>query len=127
MAASDSVSRPIRTAFPSVGERRPNTARHRSPSEAALHTSVMMATDGVAVLLAIFLASMFRFDLSPTEWLHGWIWLFEGHSIPLNAGYLLFYFVALLVINRRVGRYGPPRVQGALHELRETIQGCLGA
>jgi exopolysaccharide biosynthesis polyprenyl glycosylphosphotransferase len=87
----------------------------------------MMATDGVAVLLAIFLASMFRFDLSPTEWLHGWIWLFEGHSIPLNAGYLVFYFVALLVINRRVGRYGPPRVQGALHELRETIQGCLGA
>ena len=48
-------------------------------------------------------------------------------SIPLHAGYLLFYTVALLIINRRVGRYGPSRVQGALHEMRETIQGCMGA
>jgi exopolysaccharide biosynthesis polyprenyl glycosylphosphotransferase len=87
----------------------------------------MMATDGVAVLFALCLASMFRFDASPAIWLPGRIWEIDGRTIPLNAGYLLFYFVALLIINRRVGRYGPPRVQGALHEFRETIQGCLGA
>jgi exopolysaccharide biosynthesis polyprenyl glycosylphosphotransferase len=106
---------------------RRSTPRSKSTSEAVLQTSVMMATDGVAILLALCLASMFRFDLSPTMWLQGRIWLLDGRTFPLNAGYLLFYFVALLVINRRVGRYGPPRVQGALHELRETIQGCLGA
>jgi exopolysaccharide biosynthesis polyprenyl glycosylphosphotransferase len=87
----------------------------------------MMVTDGVAVLVALCLASMFRFDLSPTMWLHGHLWPLNGPDAPMHAGYLLFFAVVLLMINRRDGLYTPLRVQGALHEQRETIQGCLGA
>ena len=123
MAASES---PIRVSYTAAGPL-PNAVRHRSTSEAALNASMMMAADGLAVLLALFLASMVRFDLSLTTWLHGRVWLVDGHHLPMPVGYLLFYGVTLLMINRRDGRYVPLRVQGALHEQRETIQGCLGA
>ena len=126
MAASESVSKPMEAAFraPSVW---PPMVRRRSPSEAALNTSIMMAADGLAVLLAVWLASIFRFDLSPTVWLHGWPWLLNGRDFPIRTGYLLFFAVVLLVINRRDGLYGPLQAQGSLHEQRKTIQACFGA
>ena len=123
MATSES---PIRAAYPAQGIR-PRAVRHRSSTEAALNTSMMMAADGFAVFLALCLASIFRFDLSPTIALHQRFWLLNGQPLPMHAGYLLFFAVSLLLINRRDGLYVPLRVQGALHEQRETIQGCLGA
>ncbi len=67
MAASDSVSKPIRAAYPAPAEFGPPIARRRSPSQAALDAAIMMTEDVMAVLLALGLASVFRFDLSPTE------------------------------------------------------------
>jgi exopolysaccharide biosynthesis polyprenyl glycosylphosphotransferase len=87
----------------------------------------MMAADGLAVLFAFCLASIVRFDLSPTMWLHGRPWLLDGPDFPIHIGYLLFFALALLIINRRDGIYGPLQAQGSLHEQRKTIQACFGA
>lgn len=45
----------------------------------------------------------------------------------MHAGYLAFFALTLLLINRRDGLYLPPKLQSAMHEQRETIQACLGA
>jgi exopolysaccharide biosynthesis polyprenyl glycosylphosphotransferase len=126
MAASESVSKPIGAPY-SAPALCPPVGRRKSPSEAALNTSIMMAADGLAVLLALCLASIFRFDLSPTMWLHGRPWPLNGRDFPIHAGYLLFFALALLIINRRDGCYGPLQAQGSLHEQRKTIQACFGA
>ena len=126
MAASESVSKPMGAAY-TAPALRPAVERRKSPSEAALNTSIMMAADGLAVLLALCLASIFRFDLSPTMWLHGRPWLLNGRDFPIHTGYLLFFALALLIINRRDGLYGPLQAQGSLHEQRKTIQACFGA
>jgi hypothetical protein len=126
MAASESVSKPIGAAY-SAPALCPPVGRRKSPSEAALNTSIMMAADGLAVLLALCLASIFRFDLSPTMWLHGRPWLLNGRDFPIHTGYLLFFALTLLIINRRDGLYGPLQAQGPLHDQRKTIQACFGA
>jgi exopolysaccharide biosynthesis polyprenyl glycosylphosphotransferase len=120
MAASESVSESIRAAY--TPELRSRTGRRRSPSQAALNTSIMMAADVLAFLLALCLASEFRFDLSPAEWLHGR----PGLDFAIHPGYLVFFVAALLVINRRDGLYGPLQAQSALHEQRRMIQACFG-
>lgn len=126
MAASESVSKPIRAGYTAPAEFGPSIARRRSPSQAALDAAIMMAEDVLAVLFALCLASVFRFDLSPTEWLHRQPTLWSGHDFPIHPGYLVFFVAALLIINRRDGLYGPLQAQGSLNEQRKTIQACLG-
>ena len=63
-------------------------ARRRSPSQAALDAAIMMAEDVLAVLLALCLASVFRFDLSPTEWLHRHRTLWAGGEFAVQPGLL---------------------------------------
>ena len=123
MAASEPVSKPIRAGYTAPTEFGPPIARRRSPSQAALDAAIMMTEDVLAVLLALALASVFRFDLSPTEW-HPASW--AGHDFPIHPGYLVFFVAALLIINRRDGLYGPLQAQGSLNEQRKTIQACLG-
>ncbi len=123
MAASESVSTPMRAGYTALTEFGPPIARRRSTSQAALDAGIMMTEDVLAVLLALCLASVFRFDLSPTEW-HPTVW--AGHDFPIPPGYLVFFVAALLIINRRDGLYGPPQAQGSLNEQRKTIQACLG-
>jgi exopolysaccharide biosynthesis polyprenyl glycosylphosphotransferase len=126
MAASEPVSKPMRTGYTAPTEFGPPIARRRSPSQGALDAVIMMAEDVLAVLLALCLASVFRFDLSPTDWLHRYPTLWAGHEFPIQPGYLVFFVVALLIINRRDGLYGPLQAQGSLNEQRKTIQACLG-
>ncbi len=123
MSASDS---PITAAYTDPGIRN-GAARRRSTGEAGLNSSKRMAADGFAVLLALCLASIFRFDLSPMMWVHGREWLLPGKHLPMHAGYLAFFALTLLLINRKDGLYLPPKLQSAMHEQRETIRACLGA
>jgi exopolysaccharide biosynthesis polyprenyl glycosylphosphotransferase len=126
MAVSESVSERIRAGYPAAAEFAPGIARRRSPIQAALKAAIMMAADVLAVLFAFCLASVFRFDLSPSEWLHGRLALLTGRDFPIQPGYLLFFIATLLIINRRDGLYGPLQGQGALHEQRKMIQACFG-
>jgi exopolysaccharide biosynthesis polyprenyl glycosylphosphotransferase len=128
MAASESVSDSIRAPYPISSELvSRGSARRRSPSQAALKAFVMMAVDVFAVLLAFFLASVFRFDLSPSETFHPQPWLVVGRDFPIHPGYLLFFVATLLVTSRRCGLYGPLQGQGALHEQREMMQSCFAS
>lgn len=127
MAAPDSISDSIRPAYSGPARFGAEAARHRSPSKAALKTCVMMAGDLAAALFAFSLASIFRFDLFPSDWLHGYPGLTTGHHLPLDPGYLLFFLATLLIINRRDGLYGPLQAHASLHEQRKTVQACFGA
>ena len=86
MAASESVSKPIRAGYTAPTEFGPSIARRRSPSQAALDAAIMMTEDVMAVLLALCLASVFRFDLSPTEWLHRQPWFGADTIFPFTPG-----------------------------------------
>ena len=125
MAASESVSKPIRAGYTAPTEFGPSIARRRTSSQAALDAVIMMAEDVLAVLLALCLASVFRFDLSPTEWLHWHPTPWSGGEFPIHPGYLVFFVAALLVINRHDGLYGPLQAQGSLNEQRKTVQSCF--
>jgi exopolysaccharide biosynthesis polyprenyl glycosylphosphotransferase len=125
MAASESVSKPIGAAY-TAPALCPRQTRRRSPSEAVLKASIMMMADVLAIVLSFCLASVFRFDLSPTMWLHG-VGRSNGGDFPMRPGYLFVFAVALLIINRRDGLYGPLLGQGLLHEQRRTIQAGFGA
>jgi exopolysaccharide biosynthesis polyprenyl glycosylphosphotransferase len=125
MAASESVSESIRAAYRAPLEFSVQAARRRPPSQDALNAWIMMATDLLAVLLALCLASVFRFDLSPAEWVHAHPWLLTGTGFPIHPGYLLFFTATLLIINRRDGLYDPLQAKGSLHEQRKTVQACF--
>jgi exopolysaccharide biosynthesis polyprenyl glycosylphosphotransferase len=100
-------------------------ARHRSTSQSAVTAGMMMATDVAAVLFARCLAAVFRFDSTPSAWLH----TSPAHwpSLPLYPGYLFFFIASLLIVNYRDGLYGPLQTHSAWHEQRRTIQSCLAA
>jgi exopolysaccharide biosynthesis polyprenyl glycosylphosphotransferase len=87
----------------------------------------MMATDVLAVLFALCLASIFRFDFTYPEWFH----ISPSHwpvlTLPLEPRYLLFFLVSLILVNRREGLYGPLQTHSFWHELRRTIQACFTA
>jgi exopolysaccharide biosynthesis polyprenyl glycosylphosphotransferase len=115
MAASESVSESMRAAYRAPLEFSAQAARRRPPSQDSLNAWIMMAADLMAVLLALCLASVFRFDLSPAQWVQAHPWLLIGHDGPMNPGYMLFFAATLLIINRRDGLYDP----------RKTVQACF--
>lgn len=102
-------------------------ARRRSTTQAAVTAATMMATDVLAVLFALCLASIFRFNFTYPEWFH----ISPSHwpvlRLPLEPGYLLFFLVSLILVNRREGLYGPLQTHSFWHELRRTIQACFTA
>lgn len=127
MAAPDSISASIQPAYGIRSQFVTDVPRRRSPSKAALKTCIMMAVDATAVLSAFSLASAFRFDLSPSEWLQGHLGMMMGQNFPIYPGYLFFFLATLLMINRRDGLYGPLQAHASLHEQRKMVQACFGA
>lgn len=81
---------------------------------------MMIAADVAAVLFALLLAILFRFDVgtrtAPTNL-----------DLPFSAGYLIFFVAALIAIGRREGLYGTLQTHSLWHELRRTIQTCFAA
>src|SRR5580658_6740177 len=117
--ASEPIVKPAEATYPS----RPaflTLARPRgSITEAALTSALMMATDVLGVLLALWLASLVRFGVSRADWARA--------VETLSPWYLLFFVATLVVVNRQLGLYGPPSKQKSWHEHRRTIQACLAA
>jgi exopolysaccharide biosynthesis polyprenyl glycosylphosphotransferase len=118
-------------ANPSRSERPPavavNKARRRSTTQAAVTAAIMMATDVLAVLLALYLASILRFNFTYPAWLHISPSQIPVVTLPMEPGYLFFFLVSLLIVNRREGLYGPLQTHSLWHELRRTIQACFTA
>jgi exopolysaccharide biosynthesis polyprenyl glycosylphosphotransferase len=125
MATSEYVAKPSKPPYipPFVG----GFSLGRRASQAGVNAAVMMAADTFAVLLAMCLASIFRFDgltaptfnMAPSDW--------TVSSLPLHPGYLVFFTVTLLLASRREGLYGPLQTHSLWHELRRTIQACFTA
>jgi exopolysaccharide biosynthesis polyprenyl glycosylphosphotransferase len=100
--------------------------QRRSASQEVLTTAGKMAIDVLAILSALCLASIFRFDgatIPDPATQAGWL----GIALPMHPGYLLFFITTLLLLNRREGLYGALQRTTTLHELRRTVQACLTA
>lgn len=123
MATSEYLAKPSPSGgIPPLGI---HEVRRRSSSQARVHAGIMMATDVLAVLFALGLASVVRFNSHFTSWLHAprAIW----PAVVLPPGYLAFFIVSLLFVNRHEGLYGSLQTHSAWHELRRTLQACFAA
>ena len=120
--ASEPIIKPAEADYPS----RPVFLTHAWPrgpiTEATLISAIMMITDVLAVLLALWLAFLVRFGDPAANWAST-VWSRAFRS--LSPWYLLFFAAALLVVNRQFGLYGPRRKQKSWHEHRRTVQACL--
>jgi exopolysaccharide biosynthesis polyprenyl glycosylphosphotransferase len=120
------ASEPIVTRAQADYQSRPEAFRHARPrgsiTEATLTSAMMMTSDVLAVLLALWLASLVRFGDPTAHWPPTmWSRAFRSFS----PGYLLFFTATLLIVNRQFGLYGLRRKQKSWHEHRRTIQACL--
>jgi exopolysaccharide biosynthesis polyprenyl glycosylphosphotransferase len=121
MATSEFVSKPQKTSLQMAAS---YASKRRSTTEAAVNAAMMMATDILAVLFSLCLASIFRFSTpAPSVANSGANW--DGLGLPLQPGYLLFFIISLLIVNHQSGLYGPLQRQSFWHELRRTIQASL--
>ena len=120
--ASEPIVKPAEANYPS----RPVLLTHPRPrgliTEATLTSVMMMTTDVLAVLLALWLAFLVRFGDPAGNWPSA---VLSRAFRSLGPGYLLFFAAALLIVNRQFGLYGPRRKQNCWHEHRRTIQACL--
>jgi exopolysaccharide biosynthesis polyprenyl glycosylphosphotransferase len=125
MATSEYISKPEKAGYLPPLAAGHTGARRRSTSQSAVTAAMMMTTDVAAVLFARCLAAVFRFDRTPSDWLH----TTPAHwpSLPLHPGYLVFFIASVLIVNYRDGLYGPLQTHSAWHEQRRTIQSCLAA
>lgn len=125
MATSEYLAKATKPASAASRVSRLGVAR-RSTSQAAITAMTMMTVDALAVLFALSLALILRFDgPMATWWSKASNW--PARLLPIYAGYLIFFIVMLLVINRRHGLYGPLQRQSGWHELRRTVQACFTA
>jgi exopolysaccharide biosynthesis polyprenyl glycosylphosphotransferase len=90
-----------------------------SITEATLLSMMMMGTDVLGVLVALWLASMVRFGVSRYEWARA--------VASLSPWYLLFFVATLLIVNRQFGLYNLRGNRKLWHERRVTVQACLAA
>ncbi|MFT4114306.1 sugar transferase [Silvibacterium sp.] len=97
------------------------SARHLRSS---LTSSLMMATDIAAVMLALYLSvhiGLARF--LETRSLHSV--LSSAEPLSWQAGYLACYLAALLLVSRHQGLYGHTLSYSVLYEQRKTVQSGL--
>ena len=85
----------------------------------------MMVADALAVLVALFLASVLRYYGSSAPWGVSQPALWPAAHLILNPGYLLLFIGALLIVCRRGGLYGPPQAHRPWQDHWRTIHACL--
>jgi exopolysaccharide biosynthesis polyprenyl glycosylphosphotransferase len=86
-----------------------------------------MVLDGVSILGAALLATLYEFHTGPVAGARGF-WhgtLIHGRSMGILLTLLCGFAVALIVISRRLQLYSPTRLTGFLHEQRLNLQVCL--
>jgi len=86
-----------------------------------------MVLDGVTVIGAAILATLYEFKLSPIaevrNFWHGT--LIQGRSMSILLALLCGFIVSLVITSRRLHLYTPARLSGFLHEQRLTVQACF--
>jgi exopolysaccharide biosynthesis polyprenyl glycosylphosphotransferase len=86
-----------------------------------------MVLDGVTVIGAAILATLYEFKLSPIaevrSFWHGT--LIQGRSMSILLALLCGFIVSLVITSRRLHLYTPARLSGFLHEQRLTGQACF--
>jgi exopolysaccharide biosynthesis polyprenyl glycosylphosphotransferase len=122
--ASEPIVKPAEADYLS----RPVLLTHARPrgsiTEATLTSAMIMTTDVLAVLLALWLAFVVRFGDPADNWPSA---VLSRAFRSLSPVYLLFFAATLLIVNRQFGLYCPRRKQNSWHEHRRTIQACLAA
>jgi exopolysaccharide biosynthesis polyprenyl glycosylphosphotransferase len=103
------------------------SVKRASASQSSVTAALMMATDVVAVLTALYLAVHIHFGHPRGNWGTLQQALDGGPVVLAQLCYLAWFIVALLVLNRHDGLYGKLQTQSILHEQRRTVQACLNA
>lgn len=119
MGISDDLAKPFKPAYIAS----PELASGRHQSQAGITAALMMAIDVLAVLCALCLASLIRFNAVTLGSHPAW----RGAALPLRPAYLLVFIVALLLISYRGGLYGSLQARSLWHQMRWTIQACFAA
>jgi exopolysaccharide biosynthesis polyprenyl glycosylphosphotransferase len=103
------------------------SARKYSASQSSVTAGLMMATDVIAVLLALYLALHLNLDHTRASWGGLKVTFGATRAVLADLGYLAWFIVGLLVLSRHDGLYGRLQTQSILHEQRRTVQACLNA
>ena len=86
-----------------------------------------MIADGVTVLAAAVVATLYEFQTGPLAGARGF-WhgtLIHGRSMGILLALLCGFTVALIITSRRMHLYTPTRVASFLDEQRLSVQACL--
>jgi exopolysaccharide biosynthesis polyprenyl glycosylphosphotransferase len=104
-------------------------AGSRSPVAAQGFSKVWMVCDGLTVLGATVLATLFELHIGLIIGAkHFWKGtLIRGGSFQMLMGLECLYILALLFVGRRLHLYSPHRINNFLNEQRLTFQACLTA
>jgi exopolysaccharide biosynthesis polyprenyl glycosylphosphotransferase len=86
-----------------------------------------MVLDGVSILGAALLATLYQRHTGPVAGARGFLHgtLIHGRSMGILLALLCGFAAALIVISRRLQLYSPNRMTGFLHEQRLSLQACL--
>ncbi|MGC2404612.1 MAG: sugar transferase [Acidobacteriaceae bacterium] len=117
MATPEPIMHPASHGWPPRPVSLPHAKQGGSFTEAALTSVLMMGTDLLSVLVALWLALSARFGLSSGKWPR------SVHT--LSPAYLLLFAVTLLIVNQQFGLYALRRSPKVLHEYRRTLEACL--
>jgi exopolysaccharide biosynthesis polyprenyl glycosylphosphotransferase len=88
-----------------------------------------MILDGITVLGAAILSTLYEFHTGPMAGAKGF-WqgtLIYGRSMGILLALLCGFTTALIVISRRLHLYSPTRLASFLHEQRVSVQACFTA
>jgi exopolysaccharide biosynthesis polyprenyl glycosylphosphotransferase len=86
-----------------------------------------MILDGITILAAAALATLYAFQMGPVECAQGF-WrgtLIHGRSLGLLLALLCEFIFALIMISRRLHLYTPTRLTSLLHEQKLSVQACF--
>ena len=102
----------------------PGAGRPRKPRGAS---KLAMVLDGLTVMGAALLATLYRFHTRPINGVKE-IWhgtLIHGRPMGILLALLCWFTVSLMLTSRRLHLYSPTRLNGILHEQRLSMQSCL--
>ena len=86
-----------------------------------------MVVDGITVLGAAVLATLYEFHTGPVAGARGF-WhgtLIHGRSMGILLALLCGFTISLIITSRRLHLYTPTRLTGFLHEQRLSVQACF--
>lgn len=127
MATSEILHRP--PSPQAVPGRRSVVQAAGSPSTTAtaFKSVLIMATDVMAVIAALYAASHLRLDHPFAGWIGTGQAFSNATLVPAHLGYLAWFVAALLIVSHREGLYRPAQIQSAWNEANRTVQASLMA